>query len=300
MATPVGTPPNMYFFKAFKEAFPLENNLNFFKWSLIGYPIATVFLFLTYVILNWYFIKNKCQLNIGKNYFKENYKKLGKFSYEEKWVFALFVMCILLWFTRADIEFGSINFKGWNHFFVNPKYIDDSLVAIFAALILFLVPSKQNKNEALLVWDDAKKLRYDIILMFGSGFALAYGFEVSGLSVWLSQNLAGLKGVSNIVLIFGICVVVTIISEFASNIASIQLAIPVMIALQKDLNISPLLLMMPATFAASLGFMLPVATAANTIVFGTKQIDIKDMFKVGIVLDIIGIILITVMCYLYL
>jgi len=129
---------------------------------------------------------------------------------------------------------------------------------------------------------------------------LAYGFEVSGLSVWLSQNLAGLKGVSNIVLIFGICVVVTIISEFASNIASIQLAIPVMIALQKDLNISPLLLMMPATFAASLGFMLPVATAANTIVFGTKQIDIKDMFKVGIVLDIIGIILITVMCYLYL
>lgn len=300
MATPVGTPPNMYFFKAFKEAFPLESNLNFFKWSLIGYPIATTFLFFTYYILNWYFIKNKCQLIIGKNYFKENYKKLGKFSYEEKWVFALFVMCILLWFTRADIEFGSIHFKGWNHLFVNPKYIDDSLVAILAALILFLVPSKKNKNEALLVWDDAKKLRYDIILMFGSGFALAYGFEVSGLSVWLSQNLAGLKGVSNIVLIFGICVVVTIISEFASNIASIQLAIPVMIALQKDLNISPLLLMMPATFAASLGFMLPVATAANTIVFGTKQIDIKDMFKVGIVLDIIGIILITVMCYLYL
>lgn len=300
MATPVGTPPNMYFFKAFKEAFPLESNLNFFKWSLIGYPIATTFLFFTYYILNSYFIKNKCQLIIGKNYFKENYKKLGKFSYEEKWVFALFVMCILLWFTRADIEFGSIHFKGWNHLFVNPKYIDDSLVAILAALILFLVPSKKNKNEALLVWDDAKKLRYDIILMFGSGFALAYGFEVSGLSVWLSQNLAGLKGVSNIVLIFGICVVVTIISEFASNIASIQLAIPVMIALQKDLNISPLLLMMPATFAASLGFMLPVATAANTIVFGTKQIDIKDMFKVGIVLDIIGIILITVMCYLYL
>lgn len=300
MATPVGTPPNMYFFKAFKEAFPLESNLNFFKWSLIGYPIATTFLFFTYYILNWYFIKNKCQLIIGKNYFKENYKKLGKFSYEEKWVFALFVMCILLWFTRADIEFGSIHFKGWNHLFVNPKYIDDSLVAILAALILFLVPSKKNKNEALLVWDDAKKLRYDIILMFGSGFALAYGFEVSGLSVWLSQNLAGLKGVSNIVLIFGICVVVTIISEFASNIASIQLAIPVMIALQKDLNISPLLLMMPATFASSLGFMLPVATAANTIVFGTKQIDIKDMFKVGIALDIIGIILITVMCYLYL
>ena len=94
--------------------------------------------------------------------------------------------------------------------------------------------------------------------------------------------------------------IVTIISEFASNIASIQLAIPVMIALQKDLDLPPLLLMIPATFAASLGFMLPVATAANTIVFGTKRIDMKDMFKVGLVLDAIGIMLITLFCYLYL
>ena len=103
-----------------------------------------------------------------------------------------------------------------------------------------------------------------------------------------------------IFIILGICVIVTIISEFASNIASIQLAIPVMIALQKDLDLPPLLLMIPATFAASLGFMLPVATAANTIVFGTKRIEMKDMFKVGLVLDAIGIVLITLFCYFYL
>jgi sodium-dependent dicarboxylate transporter 2/3/5 len=167
-------------------------------------------------------------------------------------------------------------------------------------MVLFLVPSRKNKGEALLIWEDAKKLRYDIILMFGSGFALAYGFELSGLSTWLANTLHVLKGVSPVLIILGICLIVTIISEFASNIASIQLAIPVMIALQRDLEVAPLLLMIPATFAASLGFMLPVATAANTIVFGTKEIKMRDMLRVGIVLDVLGILVITFMCYLYL
>jgi sodium-dependent dicarboxylate transporter 2/3/5 len=300
MATPLGTPPNMYFFKAYKEAFAGNTDLNFLKWSFIGYPISLTFLLVAFFILNFYFIRKKIKLTIEKSFFKQSYQALGKFSWEEKWVFAIFIICIIGWFTRADIDFGSFKFLGWNHFFVVPKFIDDAFVALVAALLLFLIPSKQNKGQALLIWDDAKKLRYDIILMFGSGFALAYGFEVSGLSNWLAASLSVLKGVSPILIILGICVIVTIISEFASNIASIQLAIPVMIALQKDLDLPPLLLMMPATFAASLGFMLPVATAANTIVFGTKQINIKDMFKVGIVLDILGILIISLMCYLYL
>ena len=300
MATPVGTPPNMYFFKAFKQAFPEDGQLNFIKWSAIGYPISFIFLVLTFFTLNTYFIRNKVELKIEPQFFKNNYKQLGPLSYEEKWVFTLFISCILLWFTRADIDFGAFQYKGWNHLFKQPKFIDDSMVAMLAAILLFLIPSKKNRGEALLIWEDAKKLRYDIILMFGSGFALAFGFEVSGLSNWLAESLKVLKDVSPILIILGICIVVTVISEFASNIASIQLIIPILVALHKDLNLPPLLLMMPATFAASLGFMLPVATAANTIVFGTKQIDIKDMFKVGFVLDVIGIILITVLCYVYL
>jgi len=300
LATPVGTPPNMYFFKAFKEAFPQDSELNFLKWSMIGFPISFTFLIATYLTLNFYFLRKKVHVNLERSFFIQAYKGLGKFSWEEKWVFYIFITCIIAWFTRADIDFGGFKYTGWANKFPVPKYIDDSFVAISAALLLFLIPSKQNKGEALLIWEDAKKLRYDIILMFGSGFALAYGFEVSGLSNWLAASLVVLKGVSPVLIILGVCMIVTIISEFASNIASIQLVIPVMIALQKELDVPPLLLMMPATFAASLGFMLPVATAANTIVFGTKQIEIKDMFKVGIVLDIIGILIITLMCYLYL
>lgn len=300
LATPVGTPPNMYFFKAYKEAFPENTDLNFLKWSFIGFPLSFTLLTVTFFILSKYYFDKNIKINLSKNFFKENYTSLGKTGYEERWVFTIFICCALLWFTRADVDFGSFKYKGWVNLFQMPKYIDDSLVAVTAALLLFLIPSKKNKGEALLTWDDAKKIRYDIILMFGSGFALAYGFEVSGLSQWLAGSLSVLKGVHPFLVILSICGIVTLISEFASNIASIQLAIPVMIALQKNLDLPPLVLMIPATFAASLGFMLPVATAANTIVFGTKRIEIKDMFRVGIVLDILGILLISVFCYLFL
>ncbi len=300
MATPVGTPPNMYFFKVFRETYAQQYEFNFLKWSMIGYPISAAFLIVCYFVLSKYYLKNLHSFEIGKEYFREQYKKLGKMSYEEKWVFGIFIGCILLWFSRADLDFDNFKIKGWTNLFPVPKFVDDSFVAIAAALLLFIIPSKAHKGSALLVWEDAKKIRYDIILMFGSGFALAYGFEVTGLSNWLAGQLIVLKGVPTIFIILGICCVVTVISEFASNIASIQLAIPIMMALQKNMDVSPLLLMIPATFASSIGFMLPVATAANTIVFGTKMIRTKDMFKIGLILDILGILIITLMCYLYL
>ncbi|MFL5752531.1 MAG: SLC13 family permease [Bacteroidia bacterium] len=300
MATPVGTPPNMFFFKEYNKAFPMNHDLNFLTWAKIGFPLSFTFLLLTFFVLNAYFLRRGVSCEISKSYFKEGYKKLGKISYEEKVILGIFFSCVLLWFTRENVNFGSFEFKGWKNFFRSPKYLDDASVAIAAALLLFIIPSRQGEKHALLVWEDAHKIRYDIILMFGSGFALAYGFEVSGLSDWLASSLIFFKGVPLLLLIIGICTVVTIISEFASNIASIQLCIPIMIAIQKDLNVHPLLLMIPATFAASLGFILPVATASNTIAYGTKLIDVKDMLRVGFVLDVIGITLISIFVYFYL
>lgn len=299
MATPVGTPPNMYFFKSYHEAFP-ELELNFVTWSSIGFPLSIMFLLCCFFVLNLYFIRGKVKLSMNADYFRKEYKNLGPMSYEEKWVFGIALSAILLWLTRADINFGNFQYKGWNHLFRYPEFFDDSIVALFVALLLFLLPSKKEKGSSLLEWEDAKKVRYDIILMFGSGFALAYGFEKSGLSVWLADSLQVLKDVPPYLLILCLCIVVTLISEFASNIASIQLVIPIMTALHQEIGVDALVLMMPATFAASLGFMLPVATAANTIVFGTKEIQIRDMLRVGLVLDIIGIVLISTWCYFYL
>lgn len=300
MATPVGTPPNMFFFKEYLKHYPEMHDLNFLKWSAIGYPISFAFLLACYLVLSRYYLKNVKAQELEKGFFSKAYSTLGRISYEQKVILSVFAGCVLLWFSREDLIFDTFTIKGWKNVFTNTKALDDGSVAMMAALLLFLIPSKQNRGEALLVWEDAKKIRYDIILLFGSGFALAYGFDQSGLSHWLAGQLVFMKNVPVIVLIAGICVIVTIISEFASNIASIQLCIPVMIALQKEIGVPPLLLMLPATFAASLGFMLPVATAANTIVFGTQRINVKDMLKVGFLLDVIGIAIITLFTYFYL
>ena len=147
MATPVGTPPNMYFFKAYKEAFPDLNDLTFLKWASIGFPLSALFLVATFFVLRFYYLRKKVIItNLEKNHFKNNYTILGKFSYEEKWITGIFISCMILWFTRSDIPFETFTFKGWNHLFTNPKLVDDASVAILAALLLFLIPSKQNKG----------------------------------------------------------------------------------------------------------------------------------------------------------
>ncbi|MBK7968336.1 MAG: anion permease [Bacteroidetes bacterium] len=152
----------------------------------------------------------------------------------------------------------------------------------------------------MLKWSDAAKLPFDIVLLFGSGFALAKGFELSGLSDWLASHLKILKSAEPILLILCIVIVVCVISEFASNVASIQLVIPILIAFQKELDLHPLLLMVPATLAASLGFMLPVATAPNTIVFGSRKLHVRDMASAGFLIDLAGILVITLVMMFFL
>ncbi|MBK7888059.1 MAG: anion permease [Bacteroidetes bacterium] len=131
-------------------------------------------------------------------------------------------------------------------------------------------------------------------IAFGSGFALAKGFETSGLSNWLAQNLHAFKEIPLGLMILFICVLVTIISEFASNVASIQLVLPILISLQAGFTSDPATLLVPAALAASLGFMLPIATAPNTIVFSSGYIKVKELAFIGLIIDVIGIILITV------
>ncbi len=297
MATPVGTPPNMYFFKEYLKNYPNNHDLNFLSWTLIGFPLSFLLLCSCYLILSRYFLKGVQTVGTRKSYFKDMYSQLGKPTYEQKVIIGVFISCVILWFTREDIVLDGFTFTGWKHIFSVPKAVDDGCVAIAASLLLFVIPSKMNPGQPILLWNDVKNIRYDIILLFGSGFALAFGFESSGLSDWLASQLLVLKNVHPLLLILGICAVVNLISEFASNIASIQLCIPVLIAVQKEIGVHPLLLMLPATFAASLGFMLPVATAANTIVFGSNYIALRDMLKVGLILDFAGILIISLMVY---
>ncbi|MES2590277.1 MAG: SLC13 family permease [Bacteroidota bacterium] len=294
MATLVGTPTNMIFLREYTERFPLHNDMNFFAWFIIGFPLSFALLLVAFWILKLMFIKKECLLLLDKNYFASAYKKLGKMSFEEKAVATIFSITAILWFTRVDIDFGIFKMYGWSNLFPQKNYLQDSTVAIVMALSLFFIPSKNEKGRALIIWEDVTRLPFDIVLLFGGGFALAKGFEISGLSTWLASQLQFTSHTNIYLLIFGMCILITVISEFASNVACIQLMLPILLAIQKTMDIHPLLLMVPATLAASLGFMLPVATAPNTIVFGSNRLRVKDMLKAGLVLDIAGIVLITV------
>lgn len=300
MATLVGTPTNMIFYSFYQTHLPQAEVMTFTKWFGVGLPISFLLLTGTFFILRYRYISKESNIKFDKSYFKEAYKKLGAFSYEEIIVTVLFSVTALLWFTRSDMTLGDFKFYGWANLFVKKEFIQDSTVAIFMAMLLFIIPSKKEKGQHLLQWEDAKKIPYDIILLFGSGFALAKGFEVSGLSKWLAGQLHFLQHVHPFLIVLAVCIVVCIISEFASNVASIQLVLPILLVLSSSLKINPLMLMIPATLAASLGYIMPVATAPNTIVYGSKQFPVRHMLRVGALVDILGIGLISVIIYLFL
>lgn len=300
MASLVGTPTNMIFYSKWQNSFPGSNDINFVSWMKVGVPVSLMLLVFTWALLRFLFIRRMQVAPIGKDYFRNALVKLGPMSYEEKMVLGVFIQTALLWFTRSPIDFGAFEFPGWASLFGKyAVYVDDSTVAIFAAILLFLIPSRNEKGRSLIMWKEAEKLPFDIILLFGGGLALAEGFGVTGLSSWIAGHLDGLKGLPYPLMIGGMCVLIAFISEFASNVASISLMLPALMALYEPLGLSPLALLVPATLASSLGFMLPVATAPNTIVFGTKRIRTAEMYRAGIWVDLAGVVLITLISMLF-
>lgn len=294
MATLVGTPTNMIFYSYYQQHFPNDKSVTFFSWFMIGFPIAISLLFICYFILKKIFSLNKIEIPAELLHVEKEIEATQKLSYEEKAVALIFGITVFLWFFRSDIPLGNFTIPGWSNLFPYSSFIQDSTVAILMSTTLFFIPSKNLKGSTLLNFEDIKRLPFDIILLFGSGFALAKGFEVSGLSKWIAGQLGNFSNVHIWVLLLILCTLITVLSEFSSNVASIQLMLPVIMPLTEVLKINPLALIIPATLAASLGFMLPVATAPNTIVYGTARVKAKHMYLTGLFLNIAGIVLISI------
>ena len=292
LATLVGTPTNMIFYRAYNEQYGSSDPITFAGWMIFGLPFAFTLLLCAWWLIRFFFIRKLKLKSFESSGFKAEFLKLGKWNIDEKIVGFIFGSTALLWLTRADLDIGNFHLSGWTNIFPHPQQIQDSTIAISMALLLFLIPSQSEKGRALLTWKEASKLPYEIILLFGSGFALAKGFELSGLSNWLAQQLNAVNDFPILLTILIICVIVTLISEFASNVASIQLMMPILISLQLVSDIDPKLLLVPAALSASLGFMLPIATAPNTIVYSSGHIKVREMVIVGFFVDIVGILLI--------
>jgi len=213
-------------------------------------------------------------------------------------VLLLFTCLALLWLFRQDIGAGVFTIPGWSTLLPVPAYIDDGTIAITAALLLFVIPLRSKGKGRLMDWKTASKLHWGIVILFGGGFALASGFKESGLSVWVAVQLNGLEGISPVFLVASVCSMLTFLTELTSNTATTEMVLPLLGSLSLAINVHPLLLMIPATLSASCAFMLPVATPPNAIVFGSGEIKMGDMIRIGIVMNLIGVVLITLFTFL--
>lgn len=297
IATLVGTPPNLVFVKTLNILFPNAPEVSFGNWMILALPISVIMLFVTGLLLSKVLFKIDSGLKIDKSFINEEYKKLGKFSYEEKTVAAVFFLTALLWIFRADINFGLFTIPGWSHLMPYPDFINDGTVAVTMAFILFFIPSK-NIEGTILDNNVFAKIPWAIVLLFGGGFALAKGFVSTGLSVFIGQQLHGLSVMHPLIILILTAATISFLTELTSNTATTQMILPILASLSIAIGMHPLLIMITATLSASMAFMLPVATPPNTIIFASGRVKIWQMAKTGILLNIAGVITVTLIVYI--
>jgi sodium-dependent dicarboxylate transporter 2/3/5 len=293
MATLIGTAPNMIFISQYETYFPGEKSVSFAEWMLFALPVALALFFACFFILRFLHRKAFQQVSLDKKMSEKMYHDLGKKSQEEKWMIFFFVLIVLLWFFLKDISLGSFTLKGWPSLLgIKDGQLTEAWVAMMIVLVLFFIPSRDTK-DTLLSWKEVKKLPVGIIFLFGGGFSIAAAVKSTHLDLEMSALLDGMKDFSPVLMILLICALITFLSEFASNTAALQLVFPVLAAFIATIDIHPLQILIPATLAASCGFMLPVATPPNTIVFGSEKIKAKEMMTSGFWLDLAGIFIIS-------
>lgn len=293
IATLVGTPPNLSFLRIFEIIFPNAPEISFGQWITFALPIAFLMFIFTLFFLYLLFKPKEKLKTLHKSFFKDQYIALGKFSLEQKRVLILFVILAFLWVFRKSINLGFMTTPGWSSLFKNPNFINDGTVAIFMAVLLFIIPSSK-KNEGLVNWEITQKIPWHIVFLFGGGFALAKGFLDSGLSTYIGNILASAGHFSPTFLVASLTGMMSLLTEFTSNTATTEMMLPIISGLAIQLKINPLLIMIPVTLAASMAFMFPIATPPNAIVFGTGRLSMISMIKTGFFINLFAIVIITI------
>lgn len=298
MSTLVGTPPNLVFVRILSILFPEAPEISFSQWMAMGIPITLFMLIAAWLLLYLMYKPTSSWENLSVDVIRDQYRQLDKLTYEQKVVGLVFLILAILWITRSGLSFERFTIPGWSQLFRHPEYINDGTVAMAAAVILFLIPSRNHGRERIMDWKTANRLPWNMILLFGGGFALAKGFEVSGLSVWIGEQLKWVGDYRMIWIILIITTMMSLLTELTSNVASTQMLLPVFAGLAVSIGVNPLMVMIPVTLAASLAFMLPTATPPNAIVFGTERIPIRTMIRTGFLLNMTGVLLIYLFVHL--
>lgn len=300
IGTLIGTPPNLAFVKIYGILFPEAPAISFGTWMILAIPIALIMLMFVAFLLIKVFFKFDDKLQIDKSFIRNEYNKLGKVSFEEKTIGMLFGSAALLWIFRSELKLGFLTIPGWQNIFTAPEFINDGTVAITMALLLFLIRSKKTDSGKTTLLDVTafNKVPWGIILLFGGGFALAKGFTSSGLSNFIGLQFNSLGNLSPIVIVLFTAFIITFLTELTSNTATAQMILPIMASVSLAMGLNPLLLMITATLSTSMAFMLPVATPPNTIIFASDKMKIQYMVKAGFMINIVGIIVVSLLVYI--
>ncbi|MCR9141789.1 MAG: SLC13 family permease [bacterium] len=302
IATPVGTPPNLILMRVYDASFPDAPPLSFGQWMLMGLPFAAVMLGIVWVALTKILYRRELRQmpDLDARTLNAERAALGKMSREERMIQIVFVATAILWCFRTDIQIGTLAIPGWSGLIPTGANIDDGTVAIAMTLLLFLIPVSPAGRAAhpespttILDGRVFRQIPWSIVLLFGGGFALADGFVAGGLAEYLVGGFAGLGALPIIAVIALIACGMTFLTELTSNTASTQMVLPVLAVAAVAQQIHPLLFMLPATLAASMAFMMPVATPPNAIVFSSEVLRVADMAKTGLWLNFAGILLVT-------
>ena len=275
IGTPIGTPPNLVMIGAYKDmGFP---ELSFSK---CGVPVTIIM-----VLVIWLWLSRSIN---GKNQIE--LPNPGNWQSAEIRTLIVFALTALAWISRSE------PFGGWKTWLDLPN-ANDASVAFLAVIALFCIPSGNSKKDRLLDWKTANKIPWGMLVLVGAGLCLGEGFKQSGLSAKIAGVFSGIENLHLMGLLLGVCLLVTFLTEMTSNTATTNVLMPILGAAATASNIDPILLMIPAAMSASCAFMLPVATIPNAVVFGTGEVTVKRMAREGLVLNLLGALIISAICY---
>lgn len=287
MATLVGTPPNAVFASLARSLAGVD--VSFAQWMVIAAPLSALSIFLAWLYLVHVGVRpGGTPVAESKMAISKMLAGLGRLAGDEKAVIAVFAGTAAAWATRGLF---------WADLL---PMVNDSVIAIAAAILLFVVPARSkdtNERKPLLDWHTAAKIPWGVLVLMGGGLSLAAAFTATGLDMWIADNLLFLQGLDYLVIVLAVAAVTVLVSEIISNTAAVALLIPVVAALAAALSIDPILLMLPVALVNTYGFMMPAGTPPNAIVFASGYVTARRMARAGIVLDLIGIVLVSALAY---
>ncbi|MFD1707825.1 SLC13 family permease [Siminovitchia sediminis] len=287
LGTLIGTPPNIILAATVNKLFGIQ--ISFAGWMVFAIPVVVIMIIGTWLYITKIAFPVKLkELPGGKELIEKEKASLGKISYEEKMVLAVFLFAAFMWITRTFI---------WENA-VGITTLSDTLIAILAAVLLFLIPAKGKGR--IVEWDSAKDIPWGVLLLFGGGLSIAGGFIDTGLAEWMGTQLTVLEGVHFLLIIFSATALVLGLTEFTSNTATATMILPVLGSLALAINVHPYALMVPAAMAANCAFMMPVGTPPNAIMFATGKLKLIDMIRAGFWVNVFVLILIVAVVFLLL